>query len=215
MASKSMGRSTTVNSIFRFRSQAFVVNITTPSGRIDLPSKLARGFASRLIFGAGCSSDRSVSCEMTLTALPVSTRIFERAIPPTSNAITKVSSWGLSSFTVSCSWKVRFPLSVHFQYRLEFSRGQYLLLLTQSLRCHRGAYRALQFHVRGKSDFPFLWCIFECGDGWTVNRSLQGMGAFIGIIDLPCRDRFILSGEFGIGRSDAIRLDSVGIHSRT
>ncbi|KAF3541717.1 hypothetical protein F2Q69_00023979 [Brassica cretica] len=42
-----------------------------------------------------------------------------------------------------------------------------------------------------------------------------GMGAFIGIIDLPCRDRFIRSGEFGIGRSDAIRLDSVGIHSRT
>ncbi|KAF3541716.1 hypothetical protein F2Q69_00023978 [Brassica cretica] len=143
MASKNMGRSTTVNSIFRFRSHAFVVNITTPSGRIDLPSKLARGFSSRLIFGAGCSSDRSVSCEMMLTALPVSTRIFERAIPPTSNAITKASSWGTSSFTVSC------------------------------------------------------------------------MGAFIGIIDLPCRDRFIRSGEFGIGRSDAIRLDSVGIHSRT
>ncbi|KAF2553774.1 hypothetical protein F2Q68_00035312 [Brassica cretica] len=94
MASKGMGRSTTVNSVFRFRSQAFVVNNTTPSERINLPSKLARGFASRLIFGAGCSSDRSVSCEITLTALPVSTRIFERATPPTSNAITKASSWG-------------------------------------------------------------------------------------------------------------------------
>ncbi|KAF3502661.1 hypothetical protein F2Q69_00043434 [Brassica cretica] len=107
MASKGMGRSTIVNSVFRFRSQAFVVNNTTPSERIDLPSKLARGFASRLIFGAGCSSDRSVSCEITLTALPVSTRIFERATPPTSNAITKASSWGISSFTVSCSWKVK------------------------------------------------------------------------------------------------------------
>ncbi|KAL0646212.1 hypothetical protein Bca4012_044503 [Brassica carinata] len=107
MASKGMGRSTTVNYVFRLRLQAFVVNNTTPSERIDLPLKLARGFASRLIFGAGCSSDRSVSCEMTLTALPVSTRIFERATPPTSNAITKASSWGISSFTVSCSWKVK------------------------------------------------------------------------------------------------------------
>ncbi|KAF2533073.1 hypothetical protein F2Q70_00033004 [Brassica cretica] len=78
MASKGMGRSTTVNYISCFRSHAFVVTITTPSGGIDLPSKLVRGFASRLIFGAGCSSDHSVSCEMMLTALPVSTRIFER-----------------------------------------------------------------------------------------------------------------------------------------
>ncbi|KAF2553776.1 hypothetical protein F2Q68_00035314 [Brassica cretica] len=107
MASKGMGRSTIVNSVFHFRSQASVVNNTTPSERIDLPSKLARGIASRLIFGAGCLSDRSVSCEMTLTTLLVSTKIFERATPPTSNAITKASSWGISSFTVSCSWKVK------------------------------------------------------------------------------------------------------------
>ncbi|KAF3591435.1 hypothetical protein DY000_02023634 [Brassica cretica] len=107
MVSKGMGRSTIVNSVFRFRSQAFVVNNTTPSERIDLPSKLARGVASRLIFGAGCSSDRCVSCGMTLTTLPVSTKIFERAMSPTSNAITKASSWGISSFTVSCSWKVK------------------------------------------------------------------------------------------------------------
>ncbi|KAF3539821.1 hypothetical protein F2Q69_00022332 [Brassica cretica] len=102
-----MGKSNTVNSVSCFRSHAFVVTITTPSGRIDLPSKLERDFASRLIFGAGCSRDHSVSCEMMLTALLVSTRIFERMTPPISSTITKASSWGISSFIVSCLWKVK------------------------------------------------------------------------------------------------------------
>ena len=78
-----------------------------PSERTDFPSNLARGVVSCLIIGIGCSSDRSVFCEMMSTALPVSTRIFEKTAPSTSNAITKASSWGISSFIVSCSWKVK------------------------------------------------------------------------------------------------------------
>ena len=70
------------------------------------------------------------------------------------------------------------------------------------------------FMLVESQDFPFLWCIFECGDGVTVNRSPQGTGAFIEINNLSCRDRFVLSEEFEIDRSDAIRLDLVGIHSR-
>ncbi|KAF3551345.1 hypothetical protein DY000_02006218 [Brassica cretica] len=155
MASKGMGRLTTVNYVFRFKSQAFVVNNATPCERIDLPSKLARGVATRLIFGAGCSSDHSVSCEMTLTALPVSTKIFERATPPTSNAITKSSSWGISSFTVLCSWKPPHMVAIQLKILIPVSQ-----------------------------DFSFMWCILEIGDSGTVNRSSQGMGAFMEIIDL-------------------------------
>ncbi|KAF2606563.1 hypothetical protein F2Q68_00044974 [Brassica cretica] len=77
-----------------------------PSERIDFPSKLAKGVVSCLIIGIGYLNDRSVFCEITSTALPVSARIFEKTAPSISNAITKASSWGISSFIVSCSWKV-------------------------------------------------------------------------------------------------------------
>ncbi|KAF3539676.1 hypothetical protein F2Q69_00022709 [Brassica cretica] len=77
-----------------------------PSERTDFPSKLARGVVSCLITGIGCSSDCSIFSEMMSTALPVSMRIFEKTAPSTFNAITKASSWGLSSFIVLCSWKV-------------------------------------------------------------------------------------------------------------
>ncbi|KAF2538750.1 hypothetical protein F2Q68_00020780 [Brassica cretica] len=77
-----------------------------PSERIDFPSKLARGVVSCLIIGIGCSNDRSVFCEMTSTALPESTRIFEKTAPSISNATTKASSWGISSFIFSYSWKI-------------------------------------------------------------------------------------------------------------
>ncbi|KAF2558861.1 hypothetical protein F2Q68_00015945 [Brassica cretica] len=42
---------------------------------------------------------------MTLTALPKSTRIFEKMVPVSSNVMTKASSWGMSSLATSSSWK--------------------------------------------------------------------------------------------------------------
>ena len=77
-----------------------------PSELTDFPPKLAREVVSCLIIGIGCSSDCNVFCKMTSTALQVSTRIFEKTAPSTSNAITKASLWGISSFIVLCSWKV-------------------------------------------------------------------------------------------------------------
>ncbi|KAF3526096.1 hypothetical protein F2Q69_00048044 [Brassica cretica] len=41
---------------------------------------------------------------MTLIALPVSTRILEKMVP--ASVMTRASSWGISSLTFSCSWKV-------------------------------------------------------------------------------------------------------------
>ncbi|KAF2608104.1 hypothetical protein F2Q68_00044475 [Brassica cretica] len=43
---------------------------------------------------------------MTLIALPVSTRILEKMVPASSSVMTRASSWGISSLTFSCSWKV-------------------------------------------------------------------------------------------------------------
>ena len=38
--------------------------------------------------------------------LSVSTRIFIKMVPASSNVMTRASSWGMSSFATSCSWKV-------------------------------------------------------------------------------------------------------------
>ncbi|KAF3560923.1 hypothetical protein DY000_02017905 [Brassica cretica] len=43
----------------------------------------------------------SVFCETTLTALLVSTRIFVKIVPASSNVMTRASSWGMSSLAVS------------------------------------------------------------------------------------------------------------------
>ncbi|KAF3509709.1 hypothetical protein F2Q69_00006918 [Brassica cretica] len=65
-----------------------------------------RGVAPSLITEVGRFIKRNVFFEITLAAVPVSMMILEKVVPASSNVMTKAFSWGISSLTVSCSWKV-------------------------------------------------------------------------------------------------------------
>ncbi|KAF3611043.1 hypothetical protein DY000_02049481 [Brassica cretica] len=111
-----------------------LLNGTIPSDRTDLPSKLLRGVVSCSITGVVWLIDLSVFCETILTALPESTRILEKTVPASSNAMTKASSWGMPSLATSCSWKF-IVLTSHIIYSESATSGLLVIVARSRTVC--------------------------------------------------------------------------------